>query len=272
MVSIRSFRFSQGKESDRIFYTMAQDFYDKVAQKFGGYHTDSRYTTIYPGEQPEEVFKQKLLEQAGAEKSVLDLGCADGRFTLSLAPNFKQVTAIDISEGMLLSARNLQENQQITNVDFVKQHAEATTFSDGQFDVVYSRRGPTPYAEVFRILKPGGSFIIIEIGEKDCVEIKKVFGRGQNYGGWDKPRSKRETDKAEEVGFEVEFIENYYYNEYYKSYKDFDLFLQGVPIFEDFDPVTDKVLLETYVQKFETEQGIRLERHRVVFTLTKPLL
>ena len=67
---------------------MKNNFYDKVAKKFGGYHTDARYPKEYPNGDPEKVFKEKLLELSGKNKVVLDVGCADGRFTLSIASNF----------------------------------------------------------------------------------------------------------------------------------------------------------------------------------------
>lgn len=73
---------------------MSNNFYDKVAKKFGGYHTPSKHTTEYPNGEPEKVFKDKLLELSGKDKIALDTGCADGRFTLSIAPCFKKIVAI----------------------------------------------------------------------------------------------------------------------------------------------------------------------------------
>jgi len=67
----------------------------------------------------------------------------------------------------------------------------------------------------------------------------------------------------------VFFAQNYLYNEYYASYEDIDLFLQGVPIFEDFDSEKDQRLLEEYVAKFKIEKGIKLSRHRVVIIAKK---
>ena len=58
-------------------------------------------------------------------------------------------------------------------------------------------------------------------------------------------------------------------NEYYVSYQDLDLFLQGVPIFEDFDSTKDKENLSKYAQQNSTDKGIRMERHRTVIVLQK---
>ena len=244
---------------------MDSQFYDKVAKKFGSYHTDSSCISEYPEKDPEKVFKEKLLSLSDKNKNALDLGCADGRFTLSLAPHFKEIIAIDISEGMLSAAEKFQKKSKITNVFLKKVDADATGFADESFDVVWSRRGPTPYKEIYRLLKKGGNYIEIDIGEKDCQGIKEVFGKGQNYGDWKKESYLTKIkNEAQNVGFEAFYMKDFIYSEYYASYNDLDLFLQGVPIFEDFDSKKDKKLLETYERKFKKDKGILLERHRIV--------
>lgn len=243
---------------------MVNNFYDKVAKKFGGYQTGAKYTTFYPNGEPEKVFKKKLLELSGKEKIALDVGCADGRFTLSIAPYFQQVIAIDMSKGMLESAKKLQEEKAIANVSFEEQNANKMTYSGGTFDVVYSRRGPTPFSKFYRLLKLNGYFVGIDIGEKDCQEIKEIFGRGQGFGEWNSSRLEKDKQKLKDNKFEIIFAQDYLYDEYYESYKDLDLFLQGVPIFEDFNSEKDKKFLEEYVIKFKTEKGIKFPRHRVV--------
>src|SRR5579859_6855841 len=54
------------------------------------------------------------------------------------------------------------------------------------------------------------------------------------------------------------------------SFHDLDTFLQGVPIFEDFDSEKDRKSLEVYVARFQTEKGIHLPRHRFVVVAVKP--
>lgn len=251
-------------------------FYDKVAKKFGRYQTPHKNTVEYPHGNPEEAFRTKLLECSGKDKTALDLGCADGRFTLSIAPHFKKIVAIDLSKRMLSVARKSQKEKRITNVSFEEQDANHTPYSNETFDIVYSRRGPTPYKEIKRLLKLNGFLVEISIGEMDAKEIKLVFGRGQLYGrdqlygkdGMEKVKG-NSVKNLEKLGFKVLFAEDYFYTEYYPTYKDLDLFLQGVPIFEDFDSEKDKERLLEYVRKNSTEKGIRLPRHRVVILAQK---
>lgn len=243
---------------------MTSNFYDKVAKKFGEYHTNAQYVKECPDEDPESVFKSKLLEVAAPGKIALDVGCADGRFTLSIASYFKKIIAIDISKEMLMSAKNLQKKKGIKNVEFQEQDAKHTAFKDESFNIVYNRRGPSNYAEAYRLLKSGGCHLQIDIGEKDTQEIKEAFGRGQGFGKENELRLNKDIEKLKSIGFDVVYAKEFHYSEFYLTYQDLDLFLQGVPIFEDFDSEKDRRLLEKYVAKYESKKGIQLQRHRVV--------
>jgi len=211
-----------------------------------------------------------LLNLADKNKIALDAGCGDGKFSFQIAKYFFSITGIDLSKELLKVARQKQNILKIKNVTFKLQDASKTSFPDKTFDLIFSRRGPTPFGEFYRLLKVGGYFVGINIGEKDCVEIKKIFGRGQGFGEWDTSRLEKDRQKLKKEGFEIIFSEEYIYDEYYSSYEDLDLFFQGVPIFEDFDSEKDKKYLKEYVTKFTTEKGIKLPRHRVVIVARKP--
>lgn len=252
---------------------MQSNFYDKIAKKFGGYAFGTSHVehfTEYPDGDPEKIFKKKLLGLANKNKIALDAGCGDGKFAFQIAKYFLSITGIDISKELLKIARQKQNTLQVKNVIFKLQDASKTSFSDKSFDLIFSRRGPTPFPEFQRLLKPNGYFIGINIGEKDCQGVKEVFGRGQGFGQWDTSRLEKDKQELENEGFEVVFAQDYFYNEYYASYEDLDLFLQGVPIFEDFDSEKDKKYLEKYVAEFKAEKGIKFPRHRVVIVAKKP--
>jgi len=243
------------------------NFYDKVANKFGGYafgksHVEHLYE--YSNGDPEEIFKGKLLSLANENKNALDAGCGDGKFAFQIAKCFLTITGIDVSKELLKIARQKQKILQVKNIIFKFQDAGKTSFSDKTFDLIFSRRGPTPFSEFQRLLKVGGYFVGINIGEEDCRAIKEIFGRGQGYQKWNDSQLEKDKQKLKDIGFEVVFAQDYFYDEYYASYEDLDLFLQGVPIFEDFDSEKDRKFLEEYVSKFKTAKGIRLPRHRVV--------
>ncbi len=246
-----------------------KQFYNKVATKFGGYKSGVICTKKFFDGDPEKIFFEQLLNYAGGEKIALDIGCADGRFTLKVSPNFKQIIAIDVSEQMLDAAKQLQTEQKISNVLFQIADAEKTPFNDEYFDVAYSRRGPTPYREIHRVLKKSGCFAEIGIGEKDAKELKEVFGRGQNFGDWKKSVLASKKAKLETLGLKEVFAKEFFYSEYYPDIDNFSIWLESVPIFKDFDPNKDRKFLSEYVKKMKTQKGIELKRHRAVIIAHK---
>src|SRR3989338_10513058 len=135
-----------------ICYTllMSQNFYDKVAKKFGGYGygTGPRYKSEYPTGDPEKIFKEKLLGLSSKDKTALDIGCADGKFTLSVAPYFQKVYGIDISKENLDIAESHNMDERSKNVEYSLQDARHTSFEDSFFEVAYCRRGPSFYEEI----------------------------------------------------------------------------------------------------------------------------
>ena len=246
-----------------------QEFYDKIAKKFGGYKTKAIHKSEFPERDPEEIFLEQLIKYSNRYKIALDIGCADGRFTLKVAEKFHKIFAIDISSEMLAKAKQFQEEQKISNVVFQKANAEKLPFQDKYFDLIYSRRGPSPYSEISRVIKQGGHYLEICIGEKDAKELKEVFGRGQGFGDWDTSVSKTKTDSLLSQGFKIIFVHDYFYSEIYPDIENLDLFLQGVPIFKDFDSQKDKDHLLSYVAKMKVADGIELNRHRVVIVAEK---
>lgn len=250
---------------------MTEGFYDKIAKKLGGYGygVNPEYISEYPSGNPEKIFKEKLLDLSLKDKIALDVGCADGKFTLSVAPSFQKVYGIDTSKVNLDIAKSHSDDERSKNVEYFLQDASHTSFEDSFFDVIYNRRGPSFYKEYYRILKANRHYLEIDIGEKDTVDLKKIFGRGQNYGKWDTSTLDQNLKELKSIGFKVLFAEDFEYFEYYPSYEQLDLFLQGVPIFEDFDSEKDKELLQRYVKEFTADKGIQLSRHRIVIQVQK---
>jgi len=246
-----------------------QKFYDKVATKFGGYKSEAIHESNFHNGNPEEIFLEQLIKYSGKNKTALDIGCADGRFTLKVAEKFHKIIGVDISSEMLAKAKQFQEEQKIYNVLFQNEDAGKLPFEDKYFDLVYSRRGPSPYAEISRVIKQGGYYIEICIGEKDAKELKEVFGKGQGFGEWDNFVSKIKTDNLVTLGFKTVFVHDYFYSEIYPDIKNLDLFLQGVPIFKDFDSHKDKDALFSYAEKMKVTRGIELKRHRIVIVSEK---
>ncbi len=248
------------------------NFYDKIGKKFGGYAFGTnkpKYTSVYPKADPEKVFKSEILKLSSAQKIVLDIGCGDGKFTHDLSHYFNKIIGIDNSKQLLKIATQKQKGAKIKNLEFIFADAQKIPFPNSKFDIAINRRGPSFYKEFYRILKKGGYYLEIGIGEKDVKELKETFGRGQNYGNWDKSRLKKNILEFKKLGFKIISAKDFYYEEYYPNYQELDTFLQGVPIFEDYNTKKDVKYLKEYIKKSQTKKGIVVTRHRVVYKLQK---
>lgn len=95
----------------------------------------------------------------------LDFGCGVGRLSRPLAERFRECVGLDISEGMLKLARELNEDR--PNCRFVVNAApDLEQFESGSFDFVYSslvlQHMPSEeivekyVGEFLRVLRPGG--------------------------------------------------------------------------------------------------------------------
>ena len=98
---------------------------------------------------------------------VIDMGCGAGRFTKSMADDFAEVIGVDVSEGMLEVARaNISApNLDLRMGDGVTLPVETATV-DAAFSAHVFQHLDSPalaranFAEIARILKPGGSMMV----------------------------------------------------------------------------------------------------------------
>lgn len=248
------------------------NFYDKVALKFGGYgfsDSEPEFTSEYPNGDPEAIFKQKVIAIAAESSKALDVGCGDGIFAFDLANKFYEIVGIDSSKELLSIAENKKLELGVKNVSFVYGDASSMPFQGGTFDIIINRRGPSFYDEYARLLKNGGYYIEIGIGENDAKSLKQIFGRGQNYGEWQKSRLKTDTKEFKKLGLNIVFAKDFMYLELYTSQEQFQLFLEGVPIFEDFNASKDDSFLQEYYSKHTKVGQVVLDRHRVVYVIKK---
>lgn len=98
--------------------------------------------------------------------AILDLGCGGGfdMFVASkLVGESGMVCGIDLTEDMVSRARENLTLAGITNYEVKKVDSEVIPYDDHSFDVVISNgvinlspRKETTFAEIYRVLKPGG--------------------------------------------------------------------------------------------------------------------
>lgn len=98
---------------------------------------------------------------------VLDIGCGPGAAIRRVASGVASGTGVDASDSMISIARRRAES--VPNIDFKVSPAEALAYPDGSFTVVWTIQSwhhwndpGAAYAEVKRVLEPGGRFYLIE--------------------------------------------------------------------------------------------------------------
>jgi 2-polyprenyl-3-methyl-5-hydroxy-6-metoxy-1,4-benzoquinol methylase len=103
--------------------------------------------------------------------TVLDVGCGDGSLAIELHKRGAIVTGIDRSSAMINSAK-VAARQQHAPIPFIMAPAEAIPFPATRFDVVvavtilcFVEDAAPVFAEIARVLRPGGRFVIGELGK-----------------------------------------------------------------------------------------------------------
>ncbi|MBN1177426.1 MAG: ubiquinone/menaquinone biosynthesis methyltransferase [Dehalococcoidales bacterium] len=123
-------------------------------------------------------------------RRILDLGCGTGDLTINiarLAGEGVEITGLDYSLPMLERARRKAAHARVDNrIIFIHGEATKLPFPDGAFDCVgisFAFRNLTyktplcqPHlAEVKRVLKPGGRYVIVESSQPENQVIRALF-------------------------------------------------------------------------------------------------
>lgn len=105
-------------------------------------------------------------------EAVLDVGCGAGVDTIVAANkvgSIGHVAGIDMVPEMLAQAKDNVQMMDLKNIIFLEASAEKLPLSDASFDVVISNGvfnlvvdKPRALAEAFRVLKPGGRFMVAD--------------------------------------------------------------------------------------------------------------
>ena len=123
-----------------------------------------------------------VLGRLAPGERVLDLGSGAGTDSLIAAQMVGEhghVTGIDMTPEMLAKARAAATEMGASNVEFVESEAERLPFPDESFDVVISNGvidlipdKDAVFAELFRVLAPGGHIQIADVTIKNPVSAE----------------------------------------------------------------------------------------------------
>jgi demethylmenaquinone methyltransferase / 2-methoxy-6-polyprenyl-1,4-benzoquinol methylase len=126
---------------------------------------------------------------ANNPQTILDLCCGTGDLTIHLkkkaAPG-TEIKALDFSPPMLELAKKKATNHNMNEIEFIQGDAAAMPFPDNYFDsigIAFAFRNLTYHnpdrdkflAEILRVLKPGGRFVIVETSQPKNTVFRKLF-------------------------------------------------------------------------------------------------
>lgn len=245
------------------------DFYKKSSKKFKKYEFHGQGKLV-SGEKPD--FFEYIKKFANKNFKVLDIGCGSGELTLKLTPFFKGIIGVDPFDDYINTAQKQKNETNIKNVIFRVADGKNLPFEEENFDIVFSSRGPLSadidfIRESFRVLKKEGLMIEETIGEKDKIELKQIFGRGQGY-----PAQETKLESVQKLLKQsgMKLIESKYFMFYqvYPSINEVIEILERAQIIPDFDKTKDKSYLEE-VDKKLNNKGIKLSSHRLLWVAKK---
>jgi ubiquinone/menaquinone biosynthesis C-methylase UbiE len=105
-----------------------------------------------------------------AKGSVLDVACGPGILSAAIARSAREVVAFDLTPQMLKEAAQRCAGAGLDNVTFREGNATELPFADAAFDAVVTRlsvhhfdRPARVMSEIFRVLRPGGSFVLADV-------------------------------------------------------------------------------------------------------------
>lgn len=148
-------------------------------------------------------------------EAVLDVGCGTGTLLARLAARYPHAlfAGIDADRRMLDRARaRLAGNPRI---ELMQAYAQSLPFPDGAFDAAVStlifhhltpRAKPAAIAEISRVLKPSGRFLLADFGPPESVPQRALLTIASLFDGIENMRANLEgrlPQLLEQAGFRV---------------------------------------------------------------------
>lgn len=169
---------NQWKAEEEIAYLHGWDFS----------HLDGRYME---GTDFSWDYRQVIGEYLTPDRKLLDIDTGGGEFLLSLHHPYKNTAA---TENYPPNVQLCQETLLPLGIDFRPADGNGELpFEKGSFDLVIDRHGDFNPAEIYRVLKPGGVFIMQQVGAENDRELVEIL-----CGNLPLPFPEQYADKASE--------------------------------------------------------------------------
>jgi ubiquinone/menaquinone biosynthesis C-methylase UbiE/DNA-binding HxlR family transcriptional regulator len=160
-------RLALRRRQDRV-----RSYFDELAGKFGRQYV--------PGRSWQGLAETFLLLIPPVV--IADLGAGEGTVSQLLARRAKRVIAVDNSEKMVEFGSNLARSHGVKNLEYRLGDLEDLPIKKGEVDVAFfsqslhhAQHPPRALAEAFRIVKPGGRVIILDLLKHHFEEARALY-------------------------------------------------------------------------------------------------
>ncbi len=167
------------KESDKSKKEQVAEMFDNISPKY-----DFLNRILSMG--IDIQWRKKVVSQLKALdiEKVLDIATGTGDLAIMIAENTDaQVTGLDLSEGMLeFGRKKVTEKKLDDRIKMIQGDSENLPFEDNTFDAITVSFGVRNFEnlekgllEINRVLKPNGTFIILEFAQPEKFPMKQLY-------------------------------------------------------------------------------------------------
>ncbi len=117
-------------------------------------------------------------------KTILDIATGTGDLAIeALSLNPDKITGVDISEGMLaVGKQKIKKKKLEDKIELQLGDSEKLLFADNNFDAVTVAFGVRNFenlekglTDIYRVLKPGGTFVVLEFSKPVTFPVKQLY-------------------------------------------------------------------------------------------------
>ena len=181
-------RMALSEESDEEFWETDQSalarivdrrrreserYFDEVAERLG--------KNYVPGRTWEAIghFLFRLVPPI----AIVDLGAGEGMISQLLAERAKKVICVDSSKSMVRLGTDLAKRKGLSNLEYKYGDLEKVPLSSKSVDLAlmsqslhHAQKPEVALAEAFRVLKPGGQLIVIDLKKHQFEKARELYG------------------------------------------------------------------------------------------------
>ena len=151
----------------------SEKYFDEVAERLG--------KNYVPGRTWEAIghFLFRLVPAI----TIVDLGAGEGMISQLLAERAKKVICVDSSKSMVRLGTDLAKRKGLANLEYKLGDIEKVPLAAKSVDLAlmsqslhHAQKPEVALAEAFRVLKPGGQLIVIDLNKHQFEKARELYG------------------------------------------------------------------------------------------------